>query len=307
LNWKVKANTLAVLSRMPGGRRLYHALQARLNARKKDDDNFLSRALEVVEMIQAAGADPRRGKYLEIGSGWRPFVPFLLYLAGAEQIITYDVNRWLNQVYALQTFAALASRVGLIAERLKLDVADLQKRLDAVGSLPSDLGGLLHGMHIDYRCPADARSTGLPAQSMDFMVSSNVLAHIPPEILRGIHREGFRVLRPGGLVVHRSNLDDHFSYVDDSITKANFLRFSEAQWRWYGGTGLGYHNRLRGVQHRRLLEEAGFQVLSERERVDPRSLEALQTGAVPVHPDFASFTPEEMAASYLWIVCKRPD
>ena len=285
MNWKVKANTLAVLSRMPGGRRLYHALQARLNARKKDDDNFLSRALEVVEMIQAAGADPRGGKYLEIGTGWRPFVPFLLYLIGAEQIITYDVNRWLSQAYALQTFAALADRVGLIAERLKLDVADLQKRVDLVGTQAKDLATLLHGMHIDYR----------------------FLAHVPPAILRGIHREGFRVLRPGGLVVHRSNLDDHFSYVDDSITKANFLRFSEAQWRWYGGTGLGYHNRLRGVQHRRLLEEAGFQVLSKRERVDPRSLEALQTGAVPVHPDFASFTPEEMAASYLWIVCKRPD
>ncbi|TMQ30064.1 MAG: class I SAM-dependent methyltransferase [Planctomycetota bacterium] len=278
MNWKVKANTLAVLSRMPGGRRLYHALQARLNARKKDDDNFLSR-----EMIQAAAADPRGGKYLEIGTGWRPFVPFLLYLVGAEQIITYDANRWLNQAYALQTFAALATRAGLIAERLKLNVADLQKRVHAVGT-PSDLEGFLRPMHIDYRCPADARSTGLPAQSMDFMVSSNVLAHIPPEILRGIHQEGFRLLKPGGLVAHRSNLDDHFSYVDSSITKANFLRFSEAQWRWYGGTGLGYHNRLRGVQHRRLLE-----------------------GAVPVHPDFASFTPEEMAASYLWIVCKRPD
>jgi SAM-dependent methyltransferase len=292
---------------MPGGRRVYHALQARLNARKKDDDNFLSRALEVLEMIQAAGVDPHGGKYLEIGTGWRPFVPFLLYLVGAEQIITYDVNRWLSKAYALQTFAALAERVGFVAEHLKRNVADLQKRLDAVATQAIDLENLLHGMHIDYRCPADARSTGLPAQSMDFMVSSNVLAHIPPEILRGIHREGFRVLRPGGLVVHRSNLDDHFSYVDSSITKANFLRFSEAQWRWYGGTGLGYHNRLRGVQHRRLLEEAGFQVLSERERFDARSLEALQTGAVPVHPDFASFTPEELAASYLWIVCKRPN
>ena len=130
----------------------YHALQARLNARKKDDDNFLSRALEVVEMIQAAGADPRGGKYLEIGTGWRPFVPFLLYLIGAEQIITYDVNRWLSQAYALQTFAALADRVGLIAERLKLDVADLQKRVDLVGTQAERAAGgveLGPGVHDD--------------------------------------------------------------------------------------------------------------------------------------------------------------
>ena len=85
----------------------------------------------------------------------------------------------------------------------------------------------------------------------------------------------------------------------------NFLRFSEEEWRRYG-RGLAYHNRLRGVQHRQLLEEAGFKVLSDKTRVDARAVAAIESGALQVHADFARFKPEQLAAAYMWIVCQRP-
>jgi len=305
VTWKLKAHTLAVLSRVPGGHRLYHALQAHASARKQDGDEYLGRALEVLQMLQENGANLRGAKYLEIGTGWRPFLPFLLSLAGAADITTFDVNRWLNGAYAFRTLREIAERLATVAEGIGLDSAELRRRLDAVGGA-TDWRSLLRLLQIDYRCPADARQTGLPGASIDSVCSTNVLGHIPPDVLAGIHRETFRVLKPGGLAVHRLNIDDHFSYVDPSIARVNFLRFSERQWHWYGGTGLGYHNRLRAPQHRRLLADAGFQIVSERVRVDSHALEAIRTGALPIHRDFAQFQPEELAGVYMWVVCRRP-
>jgi len=74
-----------------------------------------------------------------------------------------------------------------------------------------------------------------------------------------------------------------------------------------GGSGLAYQNRLRAVEVCQLLEETGFSVVNDRVRVDARSLEAIQSGRLQIHEDFARFTPEQLAASYLWLVGRRPD
>jgi SAM-dependent methyltransferase len=306
MNWKLKAHTLAILSRLPAGWRIYHSLQAWL-ANQVNAGESISRALEVVELIRDAGNDPFQGVYVEIGTGWRPFLPFMLYLLGADRVITFDVNPWLNEAYVLETHRALGEQLPLIADRLRLNVTDLQRRYQAAVPKSKDLHGLLQAFHMEYRCPADARWTGIGDESVDFLCSSNVLEHIPSAILRDIHREALRILRPGGLAVHRFNPGDHSSHVDPSVTAVNFLRYSERQWLWYGGYGLAYHNRLRCVQHEKLFEEVGFTVLTKRVRIDSRSLEAIQKKEIAVHPDFTEFQPEELAADYMWAVCQRPD
>jgi SAM-dependent methyltransferase len=304
MNWKLKAHTLALLSRLPWGSRIYHTCQARFGTNQLDADESVHRALEIVQLIREAGRDPFNGVYVEIGTGWRPFLPFLLRLLGADRIITFDVNRWLTEAYAQETFQALESRLPAIAEQLGLGVSDLQKRYQVAARRSKE--GLLQAFEVEYRCPADARRTGLANGSVDFVCSSNVLEHVPPEILREIHEESIRILRPGGLAVHRFNPGDHASHIDSSATAVNFLRYSGRQWHWYGGSGLGYHNRLRCIQHQSLLEAAEFSVLIKRVRIDSASVDAIRSGKQTVHPDFAGFLPEELAADYMWLVGMRP-
>ena len=306
MNWKLKAHALALLSRAPGGRKAYHFLQRSLGTNRPDTAEYVKRALEIVEMIRDAGGNPRQGIYFEIGTGWRPFLPFILYLVGAEKVISFDVNPWLNQDYAFQTYHALEEQLPCIADRLDLDLSELRKRYEDA-SQARDLPALLRAFHMDYRCPGDARRTALPDQSVDFVCSSNVLQHVPPGVLRDVHKESFRILRPGGLAAHRCCLSDNFSHADQSITAAHFLRFSQRQWYWMGGSGLAYQNRLRAVEVCQLLEETGFSVVNDRVRVDARSLEAIQSGRLQIHEDFARFTPDQLAASYLWLVGRRPD
>jgi len=307
MNWKLKAHSMALLSRIPGGKWIYHKMQACLGTNRLPADEGVARAAEIVELIHEAGRSPLDAVFVEIGTGWRPFLPFLLHLVGAKRIISFDINRWLSRAYAFETHLALAHHLDAIALRLGIQPGLVHDRYDRVNRLAHDLPSLLKAFCLEYRCPGDARQTGLPDASIDFVCSSNVLEHIPPNVLREIHHESARILRPGALAVHRFNPGDHFTVIDGSITAVNFLRYSEQQWWWYGGTGLSYHNRLRCLQHRQLLDEAGFSVLIDRVRIDHRALDSIRRNELVIHPDFDQFTPEQLAADYMWVVGIRPD
>ncbi len=309
MKWIIKASASAVLSRVPGGRSVYHKLQRACGTNGFDFPESLKRSVEIVDLVRGAGGQLEKAVCVEIGTGWRPFLPILLRLAGAERIVTFDVNPWLDRDYVRETIRAIGSRLHEVSASLQLPEEKIRRRFEP--AIPDDsklndlkLDRLLERFHIEYRCPGDARQTGLAEGTADFIVSSNVLEHIPPEVLQAIHRESRRILKPGGLIAHRFNPQDHFVAVDSSITGANFLKFSKRQWYWLGGSGLAYHNRLRCVEHRRLVEDADFQIVTERVRMDERAREAIRSGKLSVHTDFAPWNADELAADYMWLAAR---
>jgi len=308
MSWKLKAHTLAILSRLPGGRHLYHRLQQVAGTNRLQLQRDLDRAYELVDLVHQCGETIENQTCLEIGTGWRPLVPFVLILGGAKQVITIDVNPWLTSAYAQETWRALHDRLEEIAANCRVPVEDVERRYSEMSRnvMSPSLEQLLRPMQIQYVYPGDARETGMPNDSVDLVLSSNVLEHIPREIQQEIHRESHRVLRPGKLSVHRFNPQDHYSTVDGRITNGNFLQYSAKEWNWYGGSGLAYHNRLRSRDYRELFEESGFELSVCRERIDPRTLEAIKQGTLRVHPEFQKYTQDELAVDYMWVVGKKP-
>lgn len=302
MNWKTKANILALLSRIPFGSRIYHQLQISLRTNRLDPELEIRKAAEIIRLIKEVKRTPEDANFLEVGTGWRPFVPMMLSLLDARSILTLDVNPWLDENYAFETFNCIGENLELIAKECDEDQAKLENRFQHMIPLKQSLLSLLDSCNIDYLCPGDARKTSLPDHSIDFVVSSNVLEHIPREILLDIFHESKRILKPDGFAVHRFNPQDHYSESDPSITGANFLKFSEKEWKWYGGTGLAYHNRLRCPEYQQLFEEAGFELEVDRTRLDEKALAEIQSGKLSVHLDFKKFSAEELAADYMWVV-----
>jgi len=305
MNWKLKAHGLALLSRMPWGRQLYHRLQKVVGTNRLHAERDLKRAFELVNLIQQGDGQIEGSTCLEVGTGWRPFVPFVLALAGAKKVVTIDVNPWLTNEYARETWDCLEGYLPEIAAETGRPEQEIRDHYKSV-TMTDDLAGWLGTLNIEYIYPGDARETGLPESSVDYVVSSNVLEHIPYEIQQAIHAESLRILNPGGLACHRFNPQDHYSTVDHTITNANFLQFSDKDWNWLGGSGLSYHNRLRAPVYRELFESAGFELAVCRERVDDRSLQAIQSGQLKIAGEFQNFTPEELAVDYMWMACRKP-
>ena len=301
--WRTKAHLLAIASRTPGALALYRLHQDLKAADLSDADEMLGRSLDLLALVRDSGADLRGRDCLEVGTGWCPWLPLLLRTAGVGRVVTIDVNPWLSLTTARSTTQALLERADRVADALAMSVHAVRAAVyEAQGA--TSLAQWLSALNIDYRC-SDLLSADLAATSFDAILSSNVLEHVPPEGLRSIHQESWRLLRQGGRVFHRFNPQDHFSTADRSITGANFLQFSQDEWSWLGGSGLSYHNRLRCPQHRDLITGCGFRMVLERTRPDARARDAIASGRLRVHTDFAGFDLAELTDDYMWAVAEK--
>ncbi len=304
MHWKWKAHLLALVSRMPKGEQVYHLGQRLLGTNRLHAAESVKRAMELVALIREGGGRIAGSTCLEIGTGWRPFLPFILHLLGAERVTTWDVHPWLTRRYAQETSEVLGGFLDQIARDAGVPAAIVQKRYRWASRPAGSLKDLLELYNVDYRCPADAANTGLGEESIDVVCSTNVLEHIRPEVLSAIHRESGRILKSEGVAVHRIDPSDHFRFVDRSITGANFVQFSAEEWHWYGGSGLGYHNRLRSVEHREMMEAAGFAILCDRRRRDEQAFENFCQRTLSVHKDFSHFSPDELAEIHISLAAR---
>jgi hypothetical protein len=305
MNWKFRALSFALLSRMPGGIKLYHFAQKRYRLRRFNGKVSTERALEIVRLIQDAGACLNECEVVEIGTGWRPVLPYVLYLLGAKRIRTYDINRWLTRDYALDTWRAMEDNletISTLSGRSSFDVKSAYYEAEIEGL---DLDKLLQALRITYKSPEHFENSQIRSDSVDFVVSSNVLEHIPADLLSRMHKESHRILRGSALCVHRFNPQDHFAELDPSISNINFLRFSEKKWQWYGGSGLAYHNRLRSSDHRKLFESAGFNMECYQNRIDERSRDLLKSGLFPLDSKFIGYSIEDLATDYVWALGRK--
>jgi SAM-dependent methyltransferase len=89
--------------------------------------------------------------------------------------------------------------------------------------------------------------------SIDYCWSNAVLEHIPAAQFEQMAYEIFRVLKPGGISVHRVDLKDHLG------GGLNNLRFSAATWEspLFRSSGF-YTNRIRYSEMVALFEGAGL-------------------------------------------------
>lgn len=310
MRWEVKAAIQATLSRVPFGYTLHRKLQDMGGSSHLDIEDHYGRKRKFLKRVEAQGLQISGKEYLEIGTGWHPVLPVLLHLLDAAQVTTIDVNPWLTRDSLVETMRAFQGIAERVAADFGRDLIKTQATMDRLCALATDasvpVADVLKAANIRYGMPVDACKTPYEASSFDYVVSSNVLEHVPPDIIRGMFIESKRLLRPGGYNLHHVNPGDHFSVGDSRVTTVNFLRYSASTWHWIGGSGLAYHNRLRCVEYARMLEAAGFTVTYSDTEVDSRGLKALEQKQVFPHPDFASFTNEELSGNVIDVFAVAP-
>jgi SAM-dependent methyltransferase len=307
MRWQVKAAIQATLSRAPGGYAVHRRLQDRLGTDRLDVAEEYERKRRFLMRMRGHGLDWQDRTFLEVGTGWHPFLPLVLQLLGAQRVLTLDVNPWLSADTLVETARAIDSVADRLAEDFGVDAAmargamgELARRVET----GEDLRTALLAHSVDYRCPADAGATDLDADSIDYVISSNVLEHVPPTEIRRMLTEAKRVLRPGGVSAHHVDPGDHFS-ADERITTVNFLKFSPRAWHAIA-SGLAYHNRLRCIDYPRMHEELGFELVASDVDLDERALAALRSGEVRPHADFAGYTETELAEALVDVFARVP-
>jgi SAM-dependent methyltransferase len=190
-------------------------------------------------------------------------------------------------------------------ERLRPELAEQAEReLQPLGGPIAELGELEERYGIRYLAPCDARDTGLPEGSVDFVSSTDTCEHIPGDDLASIFRESYRLLRPGGAFSCRIDLQDHYAYFDRSLSRYNFLRFSDRTWSVFNSP-LHHQNRLRSPDYLQLVRDADFELVVERPS-GPSNKGRLELRSLPLAERFRAYSEDDLGVTVLSFVAVRP-
>jgi predicted SAM-dependent methyltransferase len=251
MKWQTKAKIHTAFDSLPFGHHLYYFLQTKITKSlpRKPAEKYFNTLRWHKKNIETNIGNLSKVTLFEFGAGWDLFYNIGFYCAGIEKQILVDLNRHAKVSlinHEISSFSALES-------------ADFfRKPIGVINSLDE-----LDQLGIDYRAPCDARKTGLDDGSIDAIISTNTMEHIPLEDLATILLECHRLLRKGGIVSARVDYGDHYSYSDKSIGPWNYMKYSEKDWRQFNPDSH-FQNRGRHSQYLALFEKAGFKIISQK-------------------------------------------
>jgi SAM-dependent methyltransferase len=303
MRWLAKAALQRTLGVLPQGERLNYVFQRHvLRSFPVGDGAYRQKFSRAVNHLanyedHAPRVPAAEATFYEFGAGWDLAIPVSYAMLGIRRQIVIDIRPSARLELVNETIAALDRLRPELEQTAGRSLRDLGGPIASIADLETQLG-------IEYLAPCDARATGLEAGIVDFVSSTDTCEHIPAADLAQVFSESRRLLRPGGTFSCRIDLQDHYAYFDRSVSRYNFLRFSDPPWALVNSP-LHYQNRLRASEYLRLVREAGFDVVAERpSRPSEEGLAELQS--MPVAKRFREFSLEDLGVTILSFVARAP-
>jgi SAM-dependent methyltransferase len=290
------------LSAFPHPERVNYVLQRHVTHKLPTGEDRLrrkfARALGHVDAYERHGPTrplPQATLY-EFGAGWDLAIPLAFWMLGAKSQLLVDVRPNLR----LELVNVNLERLARLGPALEEDSGRPLRRPDPTPL--QSLEELDERFGIRYEAPADARHTDLESGSVDLVSSTVTLEHVPREDITPLLLECRRLLRPDGIVSALIDLSDHFSQVDSSISRYNFLRYSDRAWGLVNSS-LQHQNRMRHPDYLATFREAGLEIVSEHPMLAGASqLAALRD--LHLAERFRSYAFEEVAVIRLRLVAR---
>ena len=243
-------------------------------------------------------------KILEIGSGWELLLPMLFSLCRTDRVFLTDLTALLDKYTLAGGLESFRHNRRRILDTLHLDAAEFDERFGAGTEDIESENRFLAKNGMVYLAPCDCRHLPLEDASLDAITSRSVFEHIPRPVIEEILTESYRLLTPGGLVCHFVDNSDHWEHGDKTISRVNFLRFSDRAFRLTYLNSLNYQNRLRHNEYVDMLLKCGFEIVRAERNVDPAALQALKT--LPLAPQFLRFPAEDLATMDSYLLARKP-
>jgi len=305
MKWRLKVAGFKALSSLPGGKAFYRFAQKKLTGSLRPTIERVSQKVSVGLQYarwldqNGAGEQFRAGSHVDFGAGWHPTIPLLYYSLGVERQYLYDVTPLLDQPLVEQTVEMFLKIVqdpkwphGAVLRRLPPLVENKNWR------------EYLTGLGIEYHAPYDGGWAGLK-QKITVVTSTQVLLHIPKEVLAGCFEQIHNSLQPGGFFLATIHLRDLVAGVQPGVSKYNQLRYSSETWERWVNSPLMSYNRLRAPDYMDLLQQSRFTVKGfEVEAGTPDDLAELEQ--IPIAPCFQKYSRADLAAKHLFFAAEKP-
>jgi hypothetical protein len=302
--WVIKAVIQKLISFLPFKHNINYLFQRYVTKGVRLTDEFIidraTHAFSHFHYFRKYHSEIRSFSFLELGTGWYPVVPVMMYLFGADLIYSVDISSHIKKKNFRQ----------LLIELVKY--LDNNKTNPIVGYLNQDRTEQLRELllldlpvetYLEKLCikllVTDARKLPLPDNSIDLITSNNTFEHIPSGILKEILKEFKRIAKKNSIMSHFIDMSDHFAHLDKTISIYNFLQFSEKKWKLIDNS-IQPQNRLRINQYRNIYKEAEISIEEEKNQIgDIEKMKQLRIANF-----FNSIQIEELAICHSQIVSR---
>ncbi|RLG47569.1 MAG: hypothetical protein DRN92_02915 [Thermoproteota archaeon] len=301
MRWYLKFVLQRTLSVIPWGPRINCFFQEHFGELRSVDIGERVREIKelfIVPIVERYGFASNL-KVVEIGTGWVPVLPILLSLLGNE-CKSFDVVRWLNVRRFKNTLNSIIKCLHYLNDIPGFSLNDAMRRYEQIIATENLK---LQNLGWTYIAPIDTTHLPLKDNSQDIVVSRLVLEHIPQSVLPSVVKETWRILRPGGLAIHKINLHDEYAQVDPKVTLINFLKFPSWFWNLFINNRIKFVNQSRYPYYLKLFKDTGFQILKVRKKIDERSYKALST--MKIAREFRKYSKEELATIGITVVLEK--
>ena len=269
MKWIAKAIVQKTISFLPGSHKINYLFQKHVTKgvylTQEYFEDRLTHATSHIKSFNEHRGSIEGITSMELGTGWYPVVPITIFLCGAKEIITVDIDRLLTNERLQTTMRMFMEyKTSPLLKSLPLSPSRLQE-LEKITN-ESDaltLEELLKRLNIRYLV-TDARQLPLENNSIDMVHSNNTFEHVYANVLSDILKEMKRVVKKShqGVMSHAIDLSDHFAHFDTSITVYNFLKFSDAQWKWIDNS-IQPQNRLRMDDYKTIYRNLNIAISEE--------------------------------------------
>ena len=286
MNWKFKALVFRQLSKLTFGSDILFQLQKygtrEVPRRVEALDELLQAARKIFALYKEnyQGLQTSDFAFLEIGAGRDLAVAIALRMLGIPKVYCLDVDRLARASLVEHASKYMAAALNYPVPQIK-NWSDVEK------------------FGIFYFAPSKLDDFTSLEQFTCFY-STDVLEHIPKSDLNEIIKRAAKMLPHGSLSIHGIDYSDHYARADQSLSRFNFLKFSDEQWKQYNPS-LHYVNRLRHSEYVSFFKNSGFEIILDDPIIHAPEQEILMNLA----PEFKSFEMDDLFARSSWIAARR--
>jgi len=260
------AMALKLFSVSPQTKKMYrfigNTLGARMRVHRGLSKSYIDRAKLILEVDKKYYPIRKDDRLLEIGTGWVQWESTIIRLFYDVEIHLFDIcnNRQLAAVkHYFAEFGKLTDKeIGIDLTQNKR-VQNLLQSISKVSSFDE----LYRLLGFKYIVNPSGVLDKFQDNSFNVIFSSSVLEHIDKNILSKYIQDLYRLLKPGGYSIHRIDLGDHLSYYDRSVSKKNYLRYSDKIWKRYFENQIQYFNRVQRPEWLNLFRRVGFSLIED--------------------------------------------
>ena len=279
MNYIKKAFIQNLLALLPDyiGKKIYYQIQRKFGSlRTTNHSKRLLISNTIFNLAEIQNINPKNKKFLEIGTGRNIMLPLGLWLKGAKEVTTVDINKYFDKKLFLDSLNWIIENKKFIIDKIKDIEINRIEEIENFTSLENkNIDKFLENININYLAPCDAANLPIRDNYFDFHISFTVLEHIKLNILEKIFRESKRVIKDNGYLIHLVDYTDHFSHSDPNLTKISFLSYSKIKRNLLINNKFMYMNLLRHDDFISFFKKNSFELIQAIPEIDNHLLKEL--------------------------------